>query len=120
MTKPGGIDDYLATLPDDQARCLQELRLAVRRLIPQAEEVISYAMPGHRIGKAMIAGYAGFAKHCGFYPHSGSIIPAFNSELEERGFKYSKSGVTFTPTRPLPADLLERIIAARLKEAGLG
>jgi len=115
-----GIDDYLATLPDDQARCLQEMRKRVNALLPASEEVISYAMPGHRIGKKMIAGYAGFTKHCGFYPHSGGIIPAFNAELEVRGFKYSKSGVLFTPARPLPADLLERIVAARLAEAGHG
>lgn len=76
-------------------------------------------MPGHRFGKKMIAGYAGFTKHCGFYPHSGGIVPGFGDELEERGFKYSKSGVLFTPAKPLPDDLLERIVAARLKEAGL-
>jgi uncharacterized protein YdhG (YjbR/CyaY superfamily) len=119
MTTPGGIDDYLATLPDDQARCLQDLRSRVKALLPEAEEVISYAMPGHRIGKKMIAGYAGFSKHCGFYPHSGGVVPMFGGELEARGFKYSKSGVLFTPDKPIPDDLLERLIAARLAEAGL-
>ena len=119
MTTPGGIDDYLATLPDDQARCLQDLRERVIALLPGSEEVISYAMPGHRLGKKMIAGYAGFIKHCGFYPHSGGVVPGFASELEARGFKHSKSGVLFTPTKPLPDDLLERLIAARFKEAGL-
>jgi len=120
MTSLGGIDDYLAKLPADQAACLQTLRDKIVALLPQAEEVMSYAMPGHRIGKSVIAGYAGFAKNCGFYPHSGGIIPAFAGELDARGFKYSKSGVNFTPAAPLPDDLLERIIAARLKEAGLG
>ena len=119
MTTLGGIDDYLATLPDDQARCLQDLRERVIKLLPGSEEVISYAMPGHRLGKKMIAGYAGFTKHCSFFPHSGSVVPAFAAELDERGFTYTKSGVHFTPEGPLPDDLLERLIAARFKEAGL-
>ena len=119
MTTPGGIDAYLSTLPDDQARCLQDLRKRVTALLPASEEVISYAMPGHRVGKKMIAGYAGFTKHCSFFPHSGGVVPAFAAELKERGFSYTKSGVHFTPTKPLPDDLLERLIAARLKEAGL-
>lgn len=116
--KPLTIDEYLKGLPDDQAACLGALRARVRVLLPAAEEVISYAMPGHRIGKKVIAGYAGFAKHCGFYPHSGSVVPAFYEELDQRGFKYSKSGVLFTPLKPLPDDLVDRIVAARLKEAG--
>ena len=119
MTTPGGIDDYLATLPDDQAGCLQDLRERVTALLPASEEVISYAMPGHRVLKKIIVGYAGFAKHCSFFPHSGGVVPGFASEFEVRGFKYSKSGVLFTPTKPLPDDLLERLIAARLIEAGL-
>jgi len=118
MTTPGGIDDYLSTLPDDQARCLQDLRERVSALLPESEEVISYAMPGHRIGRKMIAGYAGFTKHCSFFPHSGGVVPAFADEIKELGFSFTKSGVHFTPERPLPDDLLERLIAARLTEAG--
>ena len=110
------IDTYLAALPADQAACLSTLRDHLRSLLRQADEVISYAMPGHRIGKKVIAGYAGFAKHCGLYPHSGGIIPAFAAELDALGFKHSKSGVLFTPVKPLPDDIVRRIVAARLAE----
>jgi uncharacterized protein YdhG (YjbR/CyaY superfamily) len=77
---------------------------------------MSYAMPGFRQGKKMVAGYAGFAKHCGFYPHSGGIIPQLAPEIEELGFKWSKSGVSFTPSHPLPEELVHRIVALRLAE----
>ena len=113
-------DAYLATLPADQRALLGQVRAQLGALLPQATEVISYAMPGYRIGEKMVAGYAGFAKHCGFYPHSGGIIPGFAAELDAAGFKHSKSGVIFTPAHPLPADLLARIVAMRLVEAGLG
>ena len=111
-------DAYLSTLPADQRALLSDLRGQLATLLPQALEVISYAMPGFRIGKSVVAGYAGFAKHCGFYPHSGGIIPGFAPELDALGFKRSKSGVLFTPTHPLPPDLLARIVAARLTEEG--
>ena len=90
-------DAYLSALPANQQALLQGLRTQLTGLLPQATEVISYAMPGFRIGKKVIAGYAGFAKHCGFYPHSGGIIPGFAAELDALGFKHSKSGVLFTP-----------------------
>ena len=112
-------DAYLATLPADQRALLGQMRRQLAALLPQATEVISYAMPGYRIGKRVVAGYAGFARHCGFYPHSGGIIPGFGRELDALGFRHSKSGVLFTPAKPLPPDLLARIVAARLAEAGV-
>ncbi|MBI1418460.1 MAG: DUF1801 domain-containing protein [Limimaricola sp.] len=113
------VDSYLATLPDAQRACLADLRQRLRALLPDADEVISYAMPGFRLQGKMVAGYAGFARHCGFYPHSGGVIPSFAAELAAAGFRTSKSGVTFTPDHPLPDALLGRILDARLAEAGL-
>lgn len=119
MTTDTPHDAYLSALPADQQTLLSDLRRQLTALLPQATEVISYAMPGFRIGKKVIAGYAGFARHCGFYPHSGGVIPGFAAELDTLGFKHSKSGVLFTPAHPIPPDLLARIVAARLAEAGL-
>jgi uncharacterized protein YdhG (YjbR/CyaY superfamily) len=109
------IDTYLAALPDDQRTALQALRTQLRTLLPDHAEVMSYAMPGFRQpgpkGR-MVAGYAAFARHLGLYPHSGSVIPQINCTP----FKTSKSGVLFTPDRPLPATLVARIVALRQEE----
>ena len=110
-------DSYIAARPDAQRAALTALRQQLRDLLPEAEEVMSYAMPGFRQG-GMVAGYAGFARHCGFYPHSGSVIPQLADEIGRLGFRSSKSGVTFTPDRPLPRDLVARIVALRLAEIG--
>lgn len=109
-------DSYLAALPEDQRQALSDLRERLRGLLPEASEVISYAMPGFRLGKKMVAGYAGFAKHCGFYPHSGTVVPQLAAEFDAQGFMHSKSGVLFTPDRPLPDDLLARLIDLRRAE----
>jgi uncharacterized protein YdhG (YjbR/CyaY superfamily) len=119
MTHPAAHDAYLATRPDDQRAALQALRETLAALLPEAHEVISYAMPGFRIGTKVIAGYAGFARNCGYYPHSGNIIPQFADELDRLGFTHSGGALSFTPAKPLPDDLVARLVAARKAELGL-
>ncbi len=113
------VDTYLATLPPDQREALTALRTRLKSLLPDHLEVMSYAMPGFRQlgpkGK-MVVGYAAFAKHLGLYPHSGSVIPL----IDCTPFKTSKSGVLFTPDRPLPDALLEKIVATRQAELAAG
>ena len=75
------IDAYFTIIRADQAAALQDLRVRINALLPGNTEVISYAMPGHKYRGKMIAGYAGFAKHLGLYPHSGGVIPGFADEL---------------------------------------
>ncbi len=60
----------------------------------------------------MVAGYAAFARHLGLYPHSGNVIP----QIDCRPFRTSRSGVLFTPDRPLPETLLRAIVATRQAE----
>jgi uncharacterized protein YdhG (YjbR/CyaY superfamily) len=119
VTGAEAVAAYLAARPEDQRACLEALRVVLVKLLPEADEVMSYAMPGFRQGGRMVAGYAGFARNCGFYPHSGGVVPGFAAELDALGFRYSKSGVNFTPAKPLPDDLVARLVAARLAEAGV-
>ena len=113
------VEAYLSALPPDQQAALRALRATLASLLPDHIEVMSYAMPGFRQpgprGK-MVIGYAAFARHLGLYPHSGSVIP----KIDCAPFKTSKSGVLFTPDRPLPEALLRQIIAARQAELAAG
>ncbi len=112
------IESYLAALPDDQRAALTALDKTLRTLLPDAKRVMAYAMPSYKIGKSVVAGYAAFAKHLGFFPHSGNIVPTFAADLDALGYKHSKSGVQFTPAKPIPETLLIRILNDRLREAG--
>lgn len=109
------VDGYIARLAPDFAAALTALRGQLRALLPDHIECLSYAMPGFRApspkGK-MIAGYAAFARHCGLYPHSGTII----AQIDCSPFKTSRSGVLFGPDTTLPAALIEQIIRARQAE----
>ena len=110
---------YLTALPSDQRYALQSLRETLARLLPDHIETLSYAMPGFRQpgpkGK-MVAGYAGSRHNLGLYPHSGSVIP----KIDCTPFKTSKSGVLFTPERPLPEVLIRQILTLRQAELSLG
>lgn len=46
------------------------------------------------------------------------MIPGFAAECAALGFRTSKGGVLFTAAQPLPADLMQRMVAARLAEIG--
>jgi uncharacterized protein YdhG (YjbR/CyaY superfamily) len=113
------VDAYITALPPDQRDALTELRARLMALLPDHVETMSYAMPGFRQpgpkGK-MVIGYAAFAKHLGLYPHSGTVIP----QIDCAPFKTSKSGVLFTPDRPLPDALLRQIIETRQAELAAG
>jgi uncharacterized protein YdhG (YjbR/CyaY superfamily) len=113
------VDAYLAALPPDQRAALADLRARLTAMLPDHPEVMSYAMPGFRQpgpkGR-MVVGYAAFARHLGLYPHSGTVIP----QVDCAPFKTSKSGVLFTPDRPLPEALLRTIVETRQAELAAG
>lgn len=117
--EPQPIDEYLASVKDPVARkTLSALRQQLRKLLPSATETISYRMPAFRVQGDVVAGFAFFKNHCGYYPFSGSVVPAMKAELE--GYTTSKSGVTFRPDEPLPAKLVKRLVEVRLEQLATG
>lgn len=117
--EPQPIDEYLADVKDPVARkTLSALRQQLRKLLPGATETISYRMPAFRVDGDVVAGFAFFKNHCGFYPFSGSVVPALKVELD--GYTTSKSGVTFRPDEPLPAKLVKRLVEVRLAQLATG
>lgn len=117
-TNPRGLqpmDAYLAGLEDPAAKkTLEALRMQLRKLLPRAVETISYRMPTFKVDGDAVAGFAFFKNHCGYYPFSGSVVPALKAHLG--GYATSKSGVSFPPDKPLPAKLVKRLVQARLAE----
>ncbi|KFA93782.1 DUF1801 domain-containing protein [Archangium violaceum] len=109
------IDAYLEELKNPAARkTLEALRMQLRKLLPGAVETISYQMPTFKVDGKAVAGFAFFKTHCGYFPFSGSVVPALKEQLD--GYATSKSGVTFPPDKPLPAKLVKTLVQARLAE----
>lgn len=109
-------DAYIAAAPEHLRPLLADLRARLARALPEAEEVIAYRMPGFRIGRSIVAGYAAFSRQCGLYL-SPSAIAAHAAEIAAAGLKATKTGVTFSPGRPIPEDLVERLARASREDS---
>src|ERR687887_313129 len=107
------IDEYLATLDDDQRAALERLRKTIRRAAPKAEECISYQLPAFRLNGMLVA-FGATTNHCAFYPMSSSTIEAHKTEL--KGYDTSKGTIRFQPDKPLPAALVRKLVKARIAE----
>ena len=118
MPKASDHDAYIATAPEHLRPLLKSLRARLSRTLTDAEEVIAYDMPGFRIGKTIIAGYAAFAKQCGIYVHPGAIS-SLAGEIAEAGLKTGKTGVTFSPSKPISDELIEKLAQASRRVHGL-
>jgi uncharacterized protein YdhG (YjbR/CyaY superfamily) len=82
-----------------------------------SRRVVAYNMPGFKIGGSIIPGYAAFSKQCGLYLQAGAIS-AQAEEIAAAGLKATKTGITFSPRKPIPDDLVERLARASRKYAG--
>jgi uncharacterized protein YdhG (YjbR/CyaY superfamily) len=107
------IDEYIAGFPAGTQRVLEELRALVRSAAPEATETISYAIPTFDLDGRHLVHFAGYARHVGLYP-TPSGIAAFRDELAP--YTGSKGSVRFLLDRPLPADLVRRIVEFRVQE----
>jgi uncharacterized protein YdhG (YjbR/CyaY superfamily) len=112
MNNPTDIDAYIAGFPEPIQKLLQEVRATIQRTAPEAEEVISYGMPAFR-QNGMLVYFAAFKNHIGFYPIP-SGIKAFREELS--AYKGTKGSVHFPLNKPLPVELIARIVKFRISE----
>jgi uncharacterized protein YdhG (YjbR/CyaY superfamily) len=109
------IDRYLEQLEEPKRSTLECLRDSILRVIPDAEQGISYGMPAFRVNGQVIAGFAAFKNHLSYLPHSGSVLDQLADELA--GYSMSKGALRFPIDTPLPDDLVEKLISTRLRQA---
>jgi len=106
------IDAYITLQPKNAGAILEKLRQIIRSAAPEAQEVISYQMPAYKY-HGMLVYFAAFKNHIGFYP-TPSGIEAFKNELSK--YEGAKGSVKFPFDKPLPFDLLRKIVKFRMKE----
>ncbi len=106
------IDEYIATFPKDVQDILEKLRLTIRKAAPDAKETISYQMPAFKLNGNLVY-FAAWKTHIGLYPTS-SATEAFKKELAP--CEVSKGTVRFPLDKPIPFDLVTKIVTYRVKE----
>ena len=88
------------------------LRGTLRRLLPDAEECLSYGVPAFRVPEGVVAGYAALTNHLSYFPHSGSVLGDLGDLLD--GYERTRSALHFAIDQPLPEDLVRRLVEAKL------
>lgn len=110
--KPATVDAYITSFPKEVQIILQQMRDTVHAAAPDAEECISYGMPTYN-QHGVVVHFAAFAKHIGFYA-TPTGHEAFKEDLA--GYKQGRGSVQFPLNKPMPWDLISRIVEFRVAE----
>jgi len=106
------MDEYISSFPEEIQVKLGELRAIIKAAAPDAAEKISYQMPTFYL-QGNLVHFAAYKKHIGFYP-TPSGIHAFKEELSV--YENSKGTVRFPLDKPLPLELISKIVVYRAAE----
>ena len=106
------IDEYIQAFPSEIQLILQSIRTTIRKAAPEAEEIISYRMPAFRQNGILVY-FAAFKKHIGLYPPVSG-----DTAIEKAIAPYAgpKGNLQFPLDKPIPYDLIERIVKLRVKQ----
>ena len=107
------VTDYLNEQPDNVYTALENIRQIIKFLVPGAEETISYKVPSYKY-KGMLVGFGAAKNHCSFFVMSSTLLNDFKDEVKD--FKTSTGTIRFSPDKPIPNDLITKIVMARLAE----
>jgi uncharacterized protein YdhG (YjbR/CyaY superfamily) len=108
------VNEYLEGATDSQRKALENIRQLVKRLVPEAEETISYGVPTFKVQKKPLIYYAAFKNHMSIFPASDAMVEELGEELNT--FRTSKGTMQFTESNQIPETLLEQIILFRLAD----
>ena len=107
------IDEYIASVPEDVQKILEELRATIKAAAPEAGEKISYGIPTFTLNSIYLIYFAGWKDHISIYPiPSGS--EAFNKEISK--YVEGKGTLKFPIDKPLPLKLISKIVKYRVAE----
>lgn len=110
MQKFNTVDEYIDSLPDKTKEELTKLRNKIKEIVPNAVESMSYGMPGYKLNNKPLVYFAGWKDHVGFYPTPNGM-ERFYKELAP--YKTGKGTAQFPLDKPLPFDLITRIVKYR-------
>lgn len=107
------VEEYINSFPKDVQHILQKVRKTIKENAPEAEERISYGMPGYKTHGKPLVYFAGYKYHIGFYatPNAHKL---FKTELSK--YKQGKGSVQFPISDPIPFNLIKQMVQFRLEE----
>ena len=113
-TPSQNVDDYISGFPEEVREILEEIRVLIKNLAPEAKEMLSYGIPTFKLAGENLVHYAAYKAHIGFYP-TPSGINKFAEELSV--YETSKGAVKFPLDKDIPYDLIKKITLFRIEES---
>lgn len=104
------VDAYIAQFPDEVQKILEKIRMIIVTEVPEAQERISYGIPGYYLNKKPLVYFAGYKNHIGFYA-TPTGHEKFEKELSQ--YKQGKGSVQFPLNQEIPYDLITEIVKFR-------
>jgi uncharacterized protein YdhG (YjbR/CyaY superfamily) len=108
------VDEYIASFPPEVQRTLEEVRAAIREVVPGTEERISYGIPTFTLDGRYVVYFSGWKRHVSVYPIPDTSGDAA-LERELKPYMAGKGTLKFALDRPMPVELIQRV-AKRLLE----
>ena len=109
---PASVDEYIASFPDETKKRLIQLRKAIKSVAPKAEELVSYGIAGYKHHGVLIY-FAGWKNHISLYPAPWNA-EELKKEMSE--YKGAKGTIKFPGDKPLPLQLINKIVKYKLEE----
>ena len=112
--KPKDIGEYIAGFPHETQEILKQIRATINKVVPDAEETISYGIPTFNLNGTYLIYFAAYKKHIGFYP-----VPSGIDEIDKEFASYKTSGkgtLQFPLNKPMPLDLIIKLVQFKVKE----
>lgn len=107
------VDTYITQFTESTQLILQNIRKLIKQNAPESIESISYGIPAYKTNKKPLAYFAAYKQHIGFY-----ATPTGHAQFKEdlAQYKQGKGSVQFPLDKPIPYDLIERIIKFKVIE----
>ncbi|HQC07055.1 MAG TPA: DUF1801 domain-containing protein [Kaistella chaponensis] len=104
------IEAYILKFPENIQKILIHIRTLILEIAPEAQEKISYGMPGFYLNKKPLVYFAAYKNHIGFYATPNGH-EKFEKELSV--YKQGKGSVQFPLAKEIPYLLIKDIVKFR-------
>jgi uncharacterized protein YdhG (YjbR/CyaY superfamily) len=107
------VAEYIAAAPKETRTRLRELRKCIRAAAPGAVEGLKWRMPAYSYQRILVM-FAAFKHHVSLFPTT-LAVRTFAKDLKK--YKTSPGTIQFPLDKPIPAALVRKIAAFRVKDS---
>jgi uncharacterized protein YdhG (YjbR/CyaY superfamily) len=108
------VDQYISSFSPEIQDKLKAVRRTIQKVIPAAEELISYNIPAYKLEGRWIIYFSAYTNHLSIAMPPTEWAKVFAKQLAS--YKTSKSTIQFPNVQEIPLKLIEELVQFRLQE----